>query len=116
MIELLLPMPPSLNRYYRSVKGRVLISAEGREYRDKVIRHCMANSIKPHSGKLACFIEMMPPDNRRRDLDNVLKGLLDALQHGGAYHDDSQIDALSIKRGDVVDGGAVKVRIVSAGV
>jgi hypothetical protein len=26
-----------------------------------------------------------PPDRRRRDIDNVQKALLDALQHGGAY-------------------------------
>ena len=31
-----LPWPPSLNRYYRSVNGRVLISREGRQYRADV--------------------------------------------------------------------------------
>ena len=36
-------------------------------------------------------VDAYPPDKRRRDLDNIQKSLWDALQHGGAYRDDSQI-------------------------
>jgi hypothetical protein len=32
-----------------------------------------------------CGFDLAPPDRRRRDIDNVQKPLLDALQHGGAY-------------------------------
>lgn len=39
-----------------------------------------------------------PPDNRRRDLDNLLKGTLDSLQHANIYPDDNQIDKLKIER------------------
>jgi crossover junction endodeoxyribonuclease RusA len=54
-----------------------------------------------------------PPDRRRRDLDNAMKALLDALGHGGVYEDDGQIDRLEIERGTVVPGGKVVVRITS---
>lgn len=57
---------------------------------------------------------MFPPDRRRRDLDNCLKSLLDALQHGGAYYDDSQIVDLSIKKREVVPDGKTLVTIQQA--
>ena len=36
-------------------------------------------------------------DNRRRDLDNHLKGILDSL-NGAAYNDDSQIQELTVSK------------------
>ena len=52
-----------------------------------------------------------PPDLRRRDLDNLLKPTLDALQHAGVYEDDSQVDLLMTRRGGVVPGGRLAVRM-----
>ena len=43
-------------------------------------------------------------DNRRRDLDNALKALLDAITHGGLIEDDSFIDQLIVTRGEKVEG------------
>lgn len=51
------------------------------------------------------------PDKRKRDLDNVAKATLDALQHAGLYDDDSQIDELRIVRGNKVDGGLLFVNL-----
>ena len=36
MIELTLPWPPSMNTYWRTFQGRMIISAKGREYRKAV--------------------------------------------------------------------------------
>ena len=33
---MVLPYPPSINSYYRTFRGRMLISAKGREYRKVV--------------------------------------------------------------------------------
>ena len=46
----------------------------------------------------------------RRDLDNLLKGLLDALTHAGLWLDDSQVADLRIRRAPTI-GGMVKVRV-----
>ena len=33
MIQVIIPYPPSVNTYWRAVKGRVILSKKGREYR-----------------------------------------------------------------------------------
>lgn len=63
------------------------------------------------SGRLCAKIELYPPDRRRRDIDNLLKPLLDALTHGGAIADDELFDELTITRQSVVSGGLVVVYI-----
>lgn len=110
-----LPWPPSANTYYRRVGAKTLISAAGREYKAAVAKLCAAARIPRHDGRLAVVVEAFPPDRRRRDLDNMLKGVLDSLTHGGAWEDDSQIDDLRIVRGPVKQGGSVTVRIALIG-
>ena len=111
MIELELPFPPSVNHYYRRVGPRTLISREGRAFRKKVCAILARLGIEPLDGPLVITIDVHPPDRRRRDIDNVQKSLLDALEHGGAYHDDSQIVRLVAEKREVVPNGKVKVRI-----
>ena len=111
MTEVELPFPPSVNHYYRRVGPRTLISREGRAYRDKVCSVLAALGRPLLAGRLAMAVEAYPPDRRRRDLDNLIKALADALQHGGAYQDDSQIDLLAIARREPDRGGAVIVRL-----
>jgi len=111
MTAISLPWPPSANTYYRRVGAKTLISAKGRDYCAAVIKACAEARISRQDGRLAVVINACPPDRRRRDLDNMLKGLLDALTHGGAWEDDSQIDHLTIKRGPIKAQGCVEVTI-----
>ena len=111
MTELELPYPPSVNHYYRRVGRRTLISREGRKFRRHVCSLLAAAGVTPLSGPLRVEIEVYPPDRRRRDIDNVQKALLDALQHGGAFHDDGQIVQLKIEKRRCVPGGRTVVRI-----
>lgn len=110
-----LPYPPSVNHYWRMVRTRhgcrMLISREGRAYRTAVGSILASADVHRLTGRLALRIDVHPPDRRRRDLDNAMKALLDALEHGGAYEDDSQIDHLDIRRGAVIPDGKVAVRI-----
>lgn len=111
-----LPWPPSTNTYWRHptkgpLAGRHLISEKGRAYRTSVQKVCLVERIKRQEGRLQVVITACPPDRRQRDLDNLLKGLLDALTHGGAWQDDSQIDDLRIVRGPIVAGGQVQIQI-----
>lgn len=112
MLELELPYPPSVNHYWRHYRGRTVISRNGLRFRDQVRAILTGMGVKPLAGKLAVRIEVFPPDRRRRDLDNLLKALGDALEHGGAFHDDSQIVWLLIEKATVAaESGKVVVRI-----
>lgn len=109
-----LPYPPSLNHYWRRVGARTLISRTGRAFRREVCSLLTARRVKPLVGPLIVQIDVYPPDRRRRDVDNLPKAILDALQHGGAYHDDSQIVSLTITKREVVPEGRTEVLIEKA--
>lgn len=111
MLEVDLPYPPSVNHYWRRVGPRVLISRAGRVFRETVCSLLARRQMTPLAGPLVVRIDVFPPDHRRRDIDNLPKALLDALQHGGAYHDDSQIVSLTINKRDVVPHGRARIAI-----
>ena len=66
---------------------------------------------KKLTGRLEIRIEASPPDKRRRDLDNILKSLLDSITHAGVILDDSQFDAITIMRMPNTQPGNVKITI-----
>jgi crossover junction endodeoxyribonuclease RusA len=115
MITLTLPWPPTVNTYYRHVGRKTLISKGGRAYRDAVCMAVIEQRAKRVEGRLAVHIVAYPPDRRRRDLDNLCKAALDALQHAGVFVDDGAIDDLSVYRSCIVAGGKIKVTVLSIG-
>ena len=48
---------------------------------------------------------------RRADLDNFCKGLFDALVCNGLCLDDEQFDDIHLKRGEVIKGGLIKIKV-----
>jgi len=110
-ITLTLPWPPSVNKYWRTFQGRMIISAEGRSYRKAVADQVLIQrGAKHYMGKLRVNIEAFRPDNRRRDLDNLLKAVLDGCTHAGVWEDDSNIVDLRIYWADSI-GGMLKVKV-----
>lgn len=110
-----LPYPPSVNTYWRHpsrgpLAGRHLISQEGRNYREAIRAHVAESSFGMITGLVAVDIEAFFPDRRKRDLDNILKSLLDSLTHAGVWEDDSQIVDLRIRKGPTI-AGMVKVSV-----
>ena len=106
-----LPWPPSVNTYWRHTSRGTLLSAKGRQFRADV-EACVFEQhagCKPLAGRLRVEIIAMPPDKRKRDLDNLFKGVLDAMERAGVYENDGQIDDLHIKRGEITAGGHLVV-------
>ncbi len=115
-VTLSLPWPPSVNHYWRHTGLKVVTSKAGREYRKAVSgivteAWCRDEAYEMY-GRLSVTVVASPPDRRARDLDNILKSLLDALEHAGLYRSDSQIDRLLVVRGTPSPPlGSVSVRV-----
>lgn len=104
------PLPPSVNFYWRLGPHGFYIAKQGIAFRQEVCAIALAAGVrKPLLCRIALDIMVTMPDKRRRDLDNVLKALLDSMAHAGIYRDDEQVDSITIRRGDVIKrkGGCV---------
>lgn len=87
-MRLVLPYPPSANRYWRkTAAGRVYVSEEAERYRAAAA--ALLAAFRPLSGPVTVSARFFRP-RRSGDLDNRIKILLDALQ-GRAFADDSQV-------------------------
>lgn len=112
-LSLTLPWAPSVNTYWRRVGNRTILSKRARVYRGDVAKAFMMypGHVLWATERLTVAITAFPPDRRLRDLDNVLKGLLDALAHAGVFSDDNQIDRIEITRGPRIPGGRIDVAL-----
>jgi len=114
-VRVVLPYPPSANKYWRFDRSKVHISDEGQRYREAVLLHLRQQGVRPGhelwDARLAEMIEAFVPDLRARDIDNIQKPLNDSLQHGGMYQNDSQVDLLQTQRREVRPNGLIIVNI-----
>lgn len=128
MIEITLPYPPSVNNYKRV--GRLSKTMSGKMYQQRVnsdatkrfyyevwvaVNAYIAQNREfqpfPATIPIELIVGMHPPDKRRRDVDNILKCLLDSLQHCGLIKDDSQITRLVVEKKHIIANGLITVRI-----
>ena len=98
MITLKIPIPPSVNAAYRVVNNRPILSREARAYRKHIQQEWPATGQAFGNQKIAIVIYVTLGNKIRRDLDNLCKVSLDALQHAGWYDSDWCIDDLHIIR------------------
>jgi len=102
LLRLKLPWPPSINHYWEQRGIIRYLSEKAKAFRLETQLAFIRNKHPGFADLKPLFVEIMlyPPDKRRRDIDNVLKPLLDAMQHAGVYDDDYQIAHLTVIRSD----------------
>lgn len=99
-ISLILPVPPSVNRYWRSgmvnSHVQVYLSDEAKAYKQTV--QILTRELDPFTGPVALNLTVFRP-RKAGDLDNYLKALLDALK-GHVFIDDAQVVEINAYRDD----------------
>ncbi|QMV32322.1 crossover junction endodeoxyribonuclease [Ralstonia phage Elie] len=105
------PYPPSVNRIWRAVEGRVVLSKVGRDYYRKAEAHVLKPGRVPPAitGCCVVWVRLWMPDNRARDIDNPIKVLFDLLTRCKVWVDDSQVDELHVSRARDENGGRVDI-------
>lgn len=114
--ELYTSYPPTVNNYYVKTQRGLFISAKGRKFRDELMVDAVEQlaGMEPIEGSVRVDIIFWVPDLRKRDLDNLLKPLFDAMTQANIWKDDSQIDQVCIYRGAKVYGGKCYIRVSEA--
>jgi crossover junction endodeoxyribonuclease RusA len=93
-----LPEPPSANRWWRNVNGRMVTSKEARKYKENAAIFATIAKMRPLDGPVSLTVVWFR-SRKSGDLDKRLGVLLDALQ-GTCYHSDAQITELHAHRSD----------------
>ena len=97
-IRITIPWPITVNHYWVVRSKRRFLSREALAFREEIALLARPYLYWFGDSRLSMHIDCYPPDKRKRDLDNLLKSTLDALQHARVFNDDNQIDRLSIWR------------------
>lgn len=101
--EFNIPFPPSVNKYWGTrMNGRKFLLPRGRKFKDDVSLLLLSNGFTDIRWFVQVKLDLTAyePDRRRRDIDNLLKAILDSLSKY-IYEDDSQVRELTIRRGGV---------------
>lgn len=80
----------SHNSYYRIYRNRYIISPAGQEFRKNITELLLKYKPECVDYKIKLGILFAFTDNRKRDLDNLQKAVIDACK-GILFTDDSQI-------------------------
>lgn len=114
-INLRLPYPPSINHYYVRTNKGMAIKPEGKWYRQQVgLLVAIARLPRKFLGneKVQVTIHAFTPDRIPRDVDNILKCLLDALTDAHVWGNDKQVYDLHITKDyDIQKKGYVEVTV-----
>lgn len=95
VVKLLNISPPSVNNYWLGSGRKRYVSKRAVEFKRALAQVAKASGVKPTQNKVSLNIRWCRKDKRHRDIDNILKPILDAL-NGIAYIDDSQVAELSV--------------------
>lgn len=109
MLVFEIPFPPSVNHYWGVHGKRRYIKKRGLQFREDILNIC--GGLPKLIGDMGLLMEVYPPDNRRRDLDNLLKATLDAMEKAELYKDDKDFIDIRIVKKKKVESGKVIIKI-----
>ena len=100
MIEIRLPLPPSVNGLYANIPGKGRVKSSGyRKWINAAGWALIEQKPATVSGDYDMWLYFEWPDNRRRDIGNLEKAVSDLLVTHKVIEDDSRCQALHLYRG-----------------
>lgn len=115
VVTLLLKQPPSANRWWRNVRGRIVTSKAAREYKQYAANEALLQRARCIKAPRTVAVDIVWHRARKSgDLDKRIGVLLDALQTV-AYDNDAQIVQLLAFRLDeslTLPPGTVQVTVI----
>ncbi len=92
-----IPPPPSVNSAFRNVAGKGRVKTrEYQAWRNNAVALLMGTVKARVAGPFSVAINL--PWNMRGDIDNRVKGIIDALVSSGKVDDDRFMDSLHVHR------------------
>ena len=112
----LLSWPPSANSIWRAYRGRNILAARYRAWRDSAGKQLLAQRAKPIPGPVSILIKLCCPTKRAFDLDNRIKPLLDLLVINGVIESDNAdiVQSLYVTTGETVGAEVTLSSLVPA--
>lgn len=113
-VTLRLPWPPSLNRIWRSVNNRVILSETARKYAAAAANALPPGRVEPLRGRLIVTMSLCPPaaqGAKKWDVANREKLVADILTKQRVWLDDEQVDTWLMTRGAPSEHGHVDILI-----
>lgn len=106
------PFPPSLNHCWGVVGKRRFLSANYKAFLNDVALVVAGTRLAdPTVDGYYVTLRVAPPDRRKRDLDNVVKPVFDALTRCCVWSDDCYVNRLLVERAEPVKNGQVIVHV-----
>ena len=115
--EFTLPYPPTVNHYHQPVRQgrgvRIIKGAKARAYQADAVAAITAAGLDAEGidGQVRITITLNPPTLARYDVDGRPKGILDAITAAGFWLDDSQVQSMTVEKGEKVKGGNAVVKV-----
>jgi len=111
--KFILPWPPSINGYWRTVNNRQIISKRGRTYRAEIYTEFLFIGLLNELIDKNVNVHMIlnPPTLRKYDVDNFTKAVFDGLTAAKFWVDDEQVQKLTVEKGKKIKGGDVEISV-----
>jgi Holliday junction resolvase RusA-like endonuclease len=103
--------PPGANQIWRAYKGRNILAARYRAWRDLAGKQLLVQRARPIPGPVAIRIELVCPQKISFDLDNRIKPLLDLLVDHGVIEADGVgiVKSIHVSEGEGFTGARLSV-------